>query len=54
MPMPDQYYDSPMTGQQLDTAFQKMQGIDQTASQVQSNASAARTIPALYRHFYTA
>lgn len=31
MPMPDQYYDSPLTGQQLDAAFQKMQGIDQTA-----------------------
>lgn len=41
MPMPEQYYDSPLSGQQLDAAFQKMQGIDQTASQVQSNASAA-------------
>lgn len=39
--MPDQYYDSPLTGQQLDAAFQQMQGIEQTASQVQSNASAA-------------
>ena len=39
--MPEQYYDSPLSGQQLDAAFQKMQGIDQTASQVQSNASAA-------------
>lgn len=41
MPMPEQYYDSPLTGQQLDAAFQKMQGIEQTASRVQSNASAA-------------
>ena len=39
--MPEQYYDSPLTGQQLDAAFQKMQGIEQTASRVQSNASAA-------------
>lgn len=41
MPMPEQYYDSPLTGQQLDAAFKKMQGIEQTASRVQSNASAA-------------
>ena len=41
MPMPEQYYDSPLSGQQLDAAFQKMQGIDQTAGQAQSNASAA-------------
>lgn len=41
MPMPDQYYDSPLSGQQLDAAFQQMQGIEQTASRVQSNASAA-------------
>ena len=41
MPMPDQYYDSPLSGQQLDAAFQQMQGIEQTASRAQSNASAA-------------
>lgn len=41
MPMPERYYDSPLSGQQLDAAFQKMQGIEQTASRVQSNASAA-------------
>ena len=39
--MPEQYYDSPLSGQQLDAAFQQMQGIEQTASRVQSNASAA-------------
>lgn len=41
MPMPEQYYDSPLSGQQLDAAFRQMQGIEQTASQAQSNASAA-------------
>lgn len=41
MPMSEQYYDSPLSGQQLDAAFQQMQGIEQTASQVQSNASSA-------------
>ena len=35
--MPEQYYDSPLSGQQLDAAFQQMQGIEQTASRVQSN-----------------
>lgn len=39
--MPEQYYDSPLSGQQLDAAFRQMQGIDQTAIRVQSNASAA-------------
>lgn len=39
--MSEQYYDSPLSGQQLDAAFQQMQGIEQTASQVQSNASSA-------------
>lgn len=41
MPMPEQYYDSPLSGQQLDAAFRQMQGIEQTVSRVQSNASAA-------------
>lgn len=54
MPMPDQYYNSPLSGQQLDAAFQQMQGIEQTASQVQSNASVARMIAALCRRLFTA
>lgn len=39
--MPDQYYDSKLTGEQLDAAFLQVQNIQQTASQVQSNATAA-------------
>lgn len=39
--MPDQYYDSPLTGEQLDAAFLQVQNIQQTASQVQSNATTA-------------
>lgn len=39
--MPDQYYDSTLTGRQLDAAFLQMQNIQQTATQVQSNATAA-------------
>lgn len=39
--MPDQYYDSKLTGEQLDAAFLQVQNIQQTATQVQSNATAA-------------
>lgn len=39
--MPDQYYDSTLTGQQLDAAFAKMANIDTYVSQAASSASEA-------------
>ena len=41
--MPDQYYDSKLTGQQLDAAFAKMANIDTYVSQAASSASEANS-----------